>query len=388
MAKVLLIVNTDGALYVFRKPIITKLLSLGHEVVSISSKSDYFNRLEALGVTPIALEFARHSISPLQNIRLFVRLFRMIRRYRPDIVHNFTHKPAIYGTIAAWLAGVPKVFVTITGLGTLFVRDDVSARIMRWLLLLQYKLALRCAAVVFFQNPDDMSLFLSKRLLPTGKALLTFGSALDLSEFPCPSPSDVTSTRLSLGEELGADLTQRRVVLFPARGVREKGFFEFYEAARIVNESQPNRYTFLHLGSLDPASSGRISKEGIERFANECGVRYLGFRDNIRHYMTACDIVVLPSFREGTPRSLIEALALGKALVTTDAPGCRETVIDGWNGYLCRIGDARSLAEKILAVDEDLIASAVTRSRSYCERKYDANWLVELTIDCYMGNAR
>jgi N,N'-diacetylbacillosaminyl-diphospho-undecaprenol alpha-1,3-N-acetylgalactosaminyltransferase len=386
--KVLMIVNTDGALYVFRKPIISKLISLGHEVVSISSESRYFESLRELGVNPIALEFSRHSVSPIQNFLLLFRLLGLIRRQRPDIVHNFTHKPAIYGTLGAWLAGVSKIFITITGLGTLFVRDDARTRLMRWLLLFQYKIALRFATTVFFQNPDDMALFTSRDIIDPRKAVLTFGSGLDLDEFRCPSADDVACARSRLSDEMGMDLSGRKIVLFPARGVPEKGFFDFYEAAKIITRLRPDGYAFIHLGLVDSASTRWISRAGMDQFAGECGVRYLGYRDNIQDYMTASDIVALPSFREGTPRSLLEALALGKVLVTTDAPGCRETVIDGWNGYLCKIGDAKSLAEKILAVDKDLIEKAITRSRRHCEMKYDSTWLVDLTITTYLGTGQ
>src|SRR6267143_797119 len=244
--KVLMIVNTDGSLYVFRKPIINKLISLGHEVVSISSESRYFAWLRELGVNPIALEFSRHSVSPIHNLRLLSRLFGLIKQQRPDIVHNFTHKPAIYGTLGAWLAGVPKIFITVTGLGTLFVRDDPRTKLMRWLLLLQYRIALRFATTVFFQNPDDMALFTSRDIIDPKKAVLTFGSGLDLEEFPCPSVKDVAHARSGLSNELGIDLYGRKIVLFPARGVPEKGFFEFYEAAKIITRLRPEGYAFIH----------------------------------------------------------------------------------------------------------------------------------------------
>jgi len=385
--KILMIVNTDGALYVFRKPIIKKLISLGHEVVSISSESRYFGWLRELGVKPLALDFARHSVSPTQNFGLLVQLYRLIKNQRPDIVHSFTHKPAIYGTVGAWLAGVSGRFITITGLGTLFMRDDFKSKLMRRLLLAQYKFALRFATTVFFQNPDDMSYFISGKIVDPKKAVLTHGSGVDLDEFPSPNIGQVTIAKSSLGDELGLELSGCKVVLFPARGVREKGFFEFYEAAKIVNELEPGRYIFMHLGLVDTDSSSQISKVGIEKFAEECGVFFLGFKDKILDYMTASDIVVLPSYGEGTPRSLLEALALGKLIVAADAPGCRETVIDGWNGYLCKVASAKSLAEKILSVDESLMEKAVVRSRRYCEVKYDSKWLVDMTLKAYSGSS-
>lgn len=385
--KILMICNTDGALYVFRKPIINRLVESGHEVASISSESRYFRLLEASGVKPVPLDFARQSVSPFRNLRLFASLYSMVRQQKPDVVHSFTHKPAIYGTIAARFAGVSRIFVTITGLGSLFVHDDPKTLLMRWLLLAQYKFALRFATRVYFQNPDDREYFIAKKIVNRNKAVLTYGSGLDLDEYQLPTPEEIRQARTSLAGETGVDLSDRTVVLFPARGVPEKGFFEFYQAARTVNELEPGRYAFLHLGLVDPEAAGKISKEGIEQYARECGVMYLGFKDNIRDYMTASDIVVLPSsYREGTPRSLIEALALGKVIVTTDAPGCRETVIDGWNGYLCRKGDVQSLIAKIMAVDAELMNTAHARSRNYCELKYDARWLVDLTLGHYFGD--
>ena len=379
-----MIVNTDGALYVFRKPIIKKLISLGHEVVSISSESRYFGWLRDLGVKPMALDFARHSVSPIQNLRLLIQLYRLTKRQCPDVVHNFTHKPAIYGTLAARLAGVRAIFITITGLGTLFMRDDIKTKLMRWLLLVQYRIALRFATTIFFQNPDDMEYFVSRRIVDVKKAALTNGSGIDLDEFPYPSAGQIAQAKLSLGNELGVNLSGRKVVLFPARGVREKGFFEFYEAAKIVNELDPVGYIFIHLGLVDSDSSGQISKMGIEEFAADCGVCYLGYKDNIQDYMNASDVVALPSYSEGTPRSLLEALALGKVIIATDAPGCRETLLDGWNGFLCKVGDAKSLAAKILAVNELFINAALIRSRRYCEMKYNSTWLVDLTLNYYM----
>lgn len=381
--KILMIVNTDGALYMFRKPIIQKLIKMGYEVISISSESRYFLWIKELGAKPMALDFSRHSVSPTRNLCLLIKLYRLIKTQRPDVVHSFTHKPAIYGTIAAWLAGVDKIFITITGLGTLFMRNDLKTKFLRKLLLLQYKFALRFAKTVFFQNPDDMDYFITRRIMNPQQAFLTNGSGLDLEEYAMPSHDDIVSAKFKLSEELKLDIAGRKVVLFPARGVREKGFYEFYEAAKIVNNLEPDKYLFIHLGLVDSESSSQISKNGIDIFASNCGVQYLGFKDNIKFYMQASDIVVLPSYREGTPRSLIEALAFGKVILTTDAPGCRETVVDGWNGFLCKIGDVNSLVAKMLAIDNSFIEMARPRSRKYCEKKYDVSLLVDKTIESY-----
>lgn len=381
--KVLFICNTDGALFVFRKPIIASLINTENVVESISGMSEYFAQLHALGVTAHELDFARHSVSPLQNALLIVKLRKMVRKSAPDIVHNFTHKPAIYGSLAAKAAGVRRIFVTITGLGTLFTNHNLKSRVLRELLILQYRIALRFVHTVFFQNPDDRDYFLQRKIVQPGQAVLTNGSGIDLEEFGSPADDERELSRTMLSHELGVKLANRQVVLFPARGVRDKGFYEYYEAAKRLTERDPSRFVFLHLGLVDEAVQGHISKDGIEAFAQQCGVRYLGFKHNIRDYMMASDIVTLPSYREGVPRSLIEALALGRTIVTTDAPGCRETVVDGWNGFLCLPRDPMSLAMQLERATSDFCAAAASKARKLCEDKFDARHLVRITLERY-----
>ena len=382
--KCLLIVNTDGALYRFRKPIIKSLVARGDEVVTLSSKSSYFPDLITLGARPLELNFERHSVSVLKDIALAVRIYRNIKKESPDVVHNFTHKPAIYGTIASWLAKTPGIFVTITGLGTLFSNDDVRSKLLRLVLLLQYRVALKLVTKVFFQNPDDMALFIKDRIVDRSKAALTNGSGIDIDEFCLPPPSDISEKRKYIFDATGIDIDNKLVVLFTARGVREKGFFDFYEAAQLIHTIEPGKYVFIHLGLIDTFSSGFITDSSIREYAEKCGVCFLGFVENVRDYIVGSDIMVLPSvYREGTPHSLIEALALGKPIVTTKMPGCRETVVDGWNGFLCEAGNVVSLASSILRVDDQLIRSSYQRSRRLCVVKYDAKTLIDITLSSY-----
>ncbi len=383
----MLIVNTDGALYRFRKPIIKMLVDEGHEVVTISSESSYFGKLTALGVRPRALEFLRHSVSPFHNIVLGVRLYRYIREEAPDIVHNFTHKPAIFGSIAAWFCKTQGIFVTITGLGSLFSNNNNKSKILRFLLLLQYRIALQFVTNVFFQNPDDMEMFLTQKIINIRKAILTNGSGIDLNEFYMPTAEEVKANRQRLGECIGSDVGGRKIVLFTARGVREKGFFEFYEASRRISALEPGQYIFVHLGLIDSESSEFITGEAVSEYAKDCGVFYLGFVENIRDYIVASDIMVLPSvYREGTPRSLIEALSLGKSIITTDRPGCRETVVDGWNGFFCEGNNVNSLVSKILMVDDKFMQNAIARSRRLCQKKYDSELIVGNTLRSYKAS--
>lgn len=379
--KILMICNTDGALYVFRGPIISALVAQGNGVVTLSAKSSYFDKLLSLGARPVAVEFSRNSVSVFGNFALMVRLYRAICQESPDVVHNFTHKASIYGSLAAWAAGVNRIFVTITGLGTLFIRDDLKSRILRLILIFQYRIALKPVLAVFFQNPDDRDLFIRLGVLPEKKAILSNGSGIDLGNFGNEDRENSQNSRRRMLNELKLQDTGQIIVIFPARGVREKGFYEFYAAAQQVHSHTGGQHLFIHIGLID--TDAEINEVSIARKCEECGVHYLGFKDDIELWLAGSDIVCLPSYREGTPRSLIEALALGKTIVTTDAPGCRETVVDGWNGYLCRVADADDLALKLLQVDKSMLSATPERSRSYCEQKYDARHLIDLTLKTY-----
>jgi N,N'-diacetylbacillosaminyl-diphospho-undecaprenol alpha-1,3-N-acetylgalactosaminyltransferase len=249
--------------------------------------------------------------------------------------------------------------------------------------LLQYRVALTFVRNVFFQNPDDLEYFLSRRIVKPGKAVLTHGSGLDLRNFPIPSQREIDDSRKTIAHELGIDVANKKIVLFPSRAVREKGLLEFYAAAESINAVHHDRYSFIHVGMLDADSNRSFSAGDMVTLAQRSGVRYLGFKENIQDYMRGADVVVLPSYREGTPRSLIEALALGKAIVTTDTPGCRETVIEGWNGMFCKVADVQSLVSALLAIDDDFVQQSRSRSRRLCESRFDATILVDLTVPKY-----
>ncbi|CAN0582335.1 unnamed protein product, partial [Laminaria digitata] len=222
---------------------------------------------------------------PLRNVGLFFDLYREIRSSRPDIVHNFTHKPAILGALAARLAGIRKNFVTITGLGSLFVNDDWRSLALRQILLLQYRCVLPFVRKVFFQNPDDLEYFLSRRILAKDVAVPTLGSGIDLTEYPCPTAAEARDARSQLKQEIGAVADHSIVILFPARGVPEKGFTEFYAAAKYLSQHSPGKFIFLHAGLIDSDSLGHLSAQSVAEIAESCGVHYLGFKSNLRRYM-------------------------------------------------------------------------------------------------------
>ena len=382
--KILMVVNTDGALYIFRGPIIKALIDADYDVETISGKTkpEYFEALREMGVGVHGLNFERHSLSVFKGLKQISDLRNMIAKIKPDIVHNFTHKPAIFSTVAAKLVGVPRIFITITGLGNLFVNTDFKSILLRKLLLFQYRFVIKFVDIVFFQNPDDLQMFVVNGIVPTDKAILTNGSGIDLHNFWVPNVSETAKARALLGDEIGEKINERMVVLLPARCAPDKGYGEFYNAAKRILDKTEN-YIFIHIGWVEDYVPGKLNEQELRRLASNHGVHFLGFKEDIRPYLFASDIVALPSYREGVPRALIEALAVGRTIVTTDVPGCRETVIDGWNGYLCPERNSIELANAIEKVSPTFCAQNLLKSRELCEEKFDVRKLISITLRSY-----
>lgn len=381
--KILMICNTDGALYNFRKPIIEELIKQKHEVHSITSsrspEGSYIEKLETLGVKTHIVEFDK-SVGIIKNFKLFMKISKEIKSVKPEIVHNFTHKPAIYGSIAAKLNRVDKVFVSITGLGNLFTNKDFKTKILKWVLLLQYKIASSGIDAIFFQNPDDQLDFIRKKIIRRNKTALTPGSGINLKEFNS-SEQEKKVNRQKLSEEINLELENKLVFLCPARALIEKGTNDYYKAAGMVNLLS-NDYVFLHLGSESEQEG--MDKESLMKKAKENNVHFLGFKSNIKDYMIASDVVILPSYyREGVPRSLLESLALDKIIITTNRPGCKETVLDDWNGKLCIEKNHKNLAGKILSISNKNKLDYTGRSRAFAENFFDSKIIVDMTLKQY-----
>jgi len=381
--KILMICNTDGALYNFRKPIIEELIEQGHEVYSITSsrspEGSYIQRLQDLGVKTNIVEF-NNSLGMFKNLSIYKQLSNFIKEISPDVVHNFTHKPAIFGSIAAKVNGVNKIFVSITGLGNLFTNNDIKTKILRNILIFQYRISSYCIDKIFFQNPNDQQDFIDLGIISNEKTILTPGSGINLKEFNS-SAEDRLKFRKNLEEELEINLNDKIVLLCPARALHEKGINEFYKASSMVNKLS-GKYIFLHLGS--PSEQSNMDQLSLEKEASSCNVHFLGYKSNIKDYVIASDIVILPSYyREGVPRSLLEALALDKIILTTNRPGCKETVLDGWNGKLFEAKNYKDLSAKILEVNDSNIESFNGRSREFAEKFFDSKIIVDLTLKEY-----
>ena len=331
MAKIILVSRCAWTLYNFRSGLIRHLADKEkQQVIGAGAGGDgYEGKVEALGIPFVPLPVDKRGVNPRSDLKLLWALIQFYRRERPDSVHHFTIKPVIYGSLAAKLCGVPRIVNTVTGLGYVFTgnRSSLLLRVVR----LQYRCALACAHTVFFQNKEDLAAFVTQRLVRADKARLLAGSGVDTGHFaPNRSPAS-------------PEQSEKLVFLMPARLLRDKGIYEFVEAARAVKAEYPDT-RFQLMGTRDERNPTVVSATQLADWQASGVIEYLGHVDDVRLPLSEADVVVLPSYREGLPRSLLEAAAMAKPLITTDTVGCHDVVMDGVNGLLVPIQDHISLA--------------------------------------------
>jgi glycosyltransferase involved in cell wall biosynthesis len=354
--RVLLLGSFAPSLINFRGPLIAAMIARGHEVTAAAPKIDPRTAagLRAMRAEPRSIAISNASLNVASLLRSYASLRRLIREVRPDIVIGYTIKPVILAALAGRAERVPRIVALITGLGFAFTGGVEAKRLVsRVAASLLYRIALKRADVVLFQNSDDQKLFRRLRLLPrTKESAVINGSGIDTEHFtpvtvPC-TPSFLMISRL----------------------LRDKGIREYEAAAARLKAAHPKVRVAL-VGYLDP-SPDSISQEDLDRM-RDSGVEFLGKLEDVRPAIAACSVYVLPSYREGTPRSVLEAMAMGRAIITTDAPGCRETVIEGRNGFLVPPRDADALYEAMLRFIEQpgLAAAMGAESRKIAEEKYD-----------------
>ncbi len=352
--RVALVINTSWNIWNFRASLVRALQAAGHEVLAIAPPDDYSQRLETeLGCRFVPIRMENKGTNPLKDAALTRRFYQIYKREKPDIVLHYTIKPNIYGSIAARLAGIPSIN-NVSGLGTVFIIRNFVSRVALGL----YRFAFRFPHKVFFQNDDDRQLFLQNGLVRPEITGLLPGSGVDTERFR-PAGAFARQTPF--------------VFLMVARVLYEKGVVEYFEAARIIRAAVPGTRIQL-LGGLDEAGGVGVPRATFEEWLRTGDIEYLGRSDDVAAHLHRADCVVLPSYREGTPKTLLEAAAVGKPLVTTDVPGCRETVVDGRNGYLCQVRSGADLAAGMLRVLR-LPAADLQRmgqaSRELAETKFD-----------------
>lgn len=369
--KVVLFANTDWYLYNFRRSLITALRDRGDEVVLISPPGPYGERLRALGVRWEPIPMDRRSLNPFRELNLLAKLWRIFRKEKPKIVHSFTIKCAVYGSIAARCAAVPGRVNAIAGMGYVFTSGDLTAWLLRPIVRGLIRLALGGAHTrTILQNPDDLGALASSGSLPPGTARLIPGSGVDCTRF---------SARAKPREQCRAPR-----VLLPARLLWDKGVAEYISAARQVRGAG-RQVRFLIAGEPDAGNPASVPPDLVRDWVSEGVVEWLGHVEDMPTLFSSVDIVVLPSYREGLPKGLIEAAASGLALITTNVPGCREVVTHEVDGLLVPVRDANALAAAIerLLEDPDQAAAFGKAAREKAIARFDEAIIVGSTLAVY-----
>lgn len=361
--RVLISINTAWNLVNFRTGLIKSLVDAGYEVVAAAPHDEYAQRLESTGSRYVELPMDSAGTNPWQDAKLWWRYRQLMQLERPDVFLGYTVKPNIYGSIAAHSLGIP-VINNIAGLGAVFISQSLVTRVVRLL----YRLALHKAAHVFFQNRDDQRLFHDSGLVNAARTSLIPGSGIDLKRFRPTEDSDKPGTQMCF--------------LLVARMLWDKGVGEYVEAARLLRHQFPN-VRFALLGFLDVQNPAAISRDQMASWVAEGVVEYWGTSEDVRQQISQADAVVLPSYREGTPRTLLEAAAMAKPLVATNAVGCREVVEHGINGLLCDVRSTSSLADALRQMITMPLAERVAMGHSG-RQKMESQFDERKVIDAYL----
>ena len=360
--KILISINTAWNLLNFRAGLIHGLISSGFEVIALAPQDKYVAELELLGCRFVHLEMDNQGTHPVRDFLLLRRYWRLIKIEKPDLCLFYTIKPNVYGSLASTICGIPFIN-NVSGLGAVFIQDGW----LRHLVSALYRLAFRNSNQVFFQNHDDLELFLENKLVKVGLTDVLPGSGVNLNRFTPVDDDDRKPLALPF-----------RFLLI-ARMLKDKGVVEFVNAAQLIKESGV-KAEFCLLGFLDVENPAAISSEQMKQWTDQGVVKYLGTSDDVREHIAMADCIVLPSYREGTPRTLLEAAAMAKPIITTNVVGCKEVVEHGVNGFLCEVKNAQDLALKMkemLFLSEDQRKLMGQNGRLKMEKEFDENIVIQ-----------
>jgi len=337
MSKILLFANTDWYIYNFRLSLAEELRNQGHEVVLLSAPGDYYQLLQTSGFQWIPFPLSRQGINPFNELLTLWKLIRTYHRVHPDIVHHFTIKPVLYGSLAAHILRIPGIINSITGLGHLFIDTGLLTRVLRAVAKVLYRIILPQTRVIF-ENPEDERTFIKQGLLRSEQSHLILGTGVDTERF---RPSEKNN--------------EIPLVLFASRSLVTKGLLEYVEAASILKQKGVEA-RFVIAGTTDPGNPASIPPEQIEAWKDTAVVELWGWQNDMPSILAQADIFCLPSYREGIPNALLEACAAGLPIVTTDVPGCRDVVTNGVNGLLVPVKSSDGLASALetLIADQEL----------------------------------
>jgi glycosyltransferase involved in cell wall biosynthesis len=366
--KLFIVVNVDWFFLSHRLPIAKAAQENGYDVTILTQNTGKFDVIKSEGFGVIDVPFKRSGTNVLNEFKIIYSLKKEFSKIKPDVIHNVALKASIYGSIAAKWAKKGKVINAISGLGFVFTNE--KAGLLKKVLISMMKFAFSSSIVHFiFQNPDDFNLFEDKGYASSSNSIIISGSGVDLNEFKYCEPPN--------GEKI--------IIVLVARMLEDKGIRDFKEASNILMHEFNNKIKWMLIGPVDNENLSTLSENELHKMSIPGYFEWLGFQENVDELYKKSNIVSLPSYREGLPKSLIEACAIGRPIVTTNAPGCKECVDDGVNGYLVPVGNPLELANKIklLINDANLRVQFGKNSRLKAENEFSIDGVVQKTINFY-----
>lgn len=353
--KIIVLSSHTSSLFWFRMDMMKDFIINGHTVIAFGSETEaeWMDKFKENNIEYRQLYVERNGLNPLKDMKTFMELYRFIKHEKPDKIFVYQAKTIVYGSIAARLNGISEVYPLIAGLGSIFRGTGLKNKIVKMIMKIEYSIACKCSKKVFFQNNDDKREFIHNRLVEEKKTVIINGSGVNLDKFkPTPIPDKPT-------------------FLYIGRIIRDKGIVEYLEACKILKTNKPKARCLL-IGPFDSNPSA-LKPEDLQPYIDDGVIEYYGEQKDVRAYIAECTTYVLPSYHEGTPKTVLESMAMGRSIITSDAPGCRETVIDGVNGYLVAVKDVKGLAEKMIYLAEhpDINYEMGVNSLKIVTEKYD-----------------
>lgn len=346
-----------SSLFWFRIDMMKDFIKRGHIVLAFGpeAEADWKGKFKENNIEYRQLYVERNGLNPFKDIKTFIELYKATKNEKPDKIFVYQAKTIVYGSIAARLNGITEVYSLFAGLGSIFRGTGLKAGIIKMIMKTEYKIACKCSKKLFFQNNDDKNEFVDNRLVKENKTVIINGSGVNLDKFR------------------STPLPDKPAFLYIGRLIRDKGIVEYLEACKILKKNNPEIRCML-IGPFDSNPSA-LKPEELQPYINDGIVEYYGEQQDVRPYISQCSTYVLPSYHEGTPKTVLESMAMGRSIITSDAPGCRETVEDGVNGFLIPVKNVDMLVEKMIWMIEhpERTEKMAEMSRDICKKKYDVN---------------
>jgi glycosyltransferase involved in cell wall biosynthesis len=355
--KIAVLSSHTTSLFWFRMDMMKAFIKHGHSVIAIGPESEekWKNDFLENGIIYKQIFVERNGINPVNDIKTYKQLREILKEENPDKIFTYQAKTIVYGCLAAKANGINEVYPLIAGLGSVFRGSGLKNKVIKTVMKTQYKAACRASRKVFFQNSDDKNEFINNGILDDDKVVIINGSGVNLDKF-MPEP-----------------LPELPAFLFIGRLIKDKGVMEYLQACQKIKSEYPEVRCLL-VGPYD-SNPTALQPDELQPFIDKGIIEYFGEQSDIRPYLKQCSVYVLPSYHEGTPKTVLEAMATGRPIITSDAPGCRETVVDGHNGFLVKVKDVDGLTDKMktLINDPSLCSLMAKKSLNIAKEKYDVH---------------